>query len=64
MKSTVDYYFRAYAPTCVTQKVDDLIVKRKEIDESVKNKINSVFNTCERIVDEIIALIKARGYEA
>ena len=54
MKSTVDYYFRAYAPTCVTQKVDDLIVKRKEIDESVKNKINSVFNTCERIVDHYI----------
>lgn len=54
MKSTVDYYFRAYAPSCVTQKVDSLILKKKEIDDAVKDKINEVFTTCERIIDHYI----------
>ena len=54
MKSTVDYYFRAYAPTCVTQKVDTLILKKKEMNDAVKDKINEVFTTCERIIDHYI----------
>lgn len=54
MKSTVDYYFREYAPTCVTQKVDTLILKKKEMNDAVKDKINEVFTTCERIIDHYI----------
>lgn len=47
----MDTYFRAYAPECVTQKVDSWLSKRDSLNLAVKGKMGEVFDVCERIVD-------------
>lgn len=49
-----DRLFRTYAPTFLTEQVDKLHEKRTLLDAAVKEKVNKVFDTCERIVDYYI----------
>ena len=54
MCCTFDRLFRTYAPTFLTEQVDKLHDKKTALDAAVKEKVNKVFDTCERIVDHYI----------
>ena len=49
-----DRLFRTYAPSFLTEQVDRLHEKKTALDAAVKEKVNQVFDTCERIVDHYI----------
>ena len=54
VQGNLDRIFRAYAPSFVTEKVDQLHDKSTALDIAVREKINKVFSVCERIVEHYI----------